>query len=72
VVHEKIFEDLSTLSFFAPYWASKGASPFIWTNLSPSPKHLSYQVWLKLAYWFLRRSHLKEKVNAAFGQVSKI
>jgi len=30
----------------------------------PSPKHVSYQVWLKLAWWFLRRSRLKKKVDA--------
>ena len=26
--------------------------PFIWTNLSPSPKNTLCQVWLKLAQWF--------------------
>jgi len=26
-------------------------------------KHVSQQVWLNLAKWFLRRSRLKEKVN---------
>jgi len=31
---------------------------------SRSPKHVSCQVWLKLAQWFLRRSRLKEKVDA--------
>jgi len=30
---------------------------------SPSPNHVSHQVWLKLAKWFVRRSCLKEKVN---------
>jgi len=25
---------------------------------------VSYQVWLKLAWWFLRRSRLKKKVDA--------
>jgi len=30
VVHEKnILEDLSKISFFVPYWAKKGDSPFI-------------------------------------------
>jgi len=31
---------------------------------SLSPKHVSYQVWLKLAWWFWRRSDLKEKFDA--------
>jgi len=30
---------------------------------SPSLNHVSHQVWLKLAKWFMRRSRLKEKVN---------
>jgi len=50
VVHEKIFEDLSKLSLFRPtYWASKGPAPLFEKSKSPSPKHVSYLVWLKLA-----------------------
>jgi len=37
VVNEKHFEDLSIFSLVCPYWASKGASPFSWTNLNPHP-----------------------------------
>jgi len=50
--------------YFAPYWAQKGASP-LYLNKSESPcsKYVSYQLWLKLAWWFLRRSRLKEKVD---------
>jgi len=29
----------------------------------PFPKHVSYQVWLNLAKWFLRRNYLKEKIT---------
>jgi len=66
VVHEKnIFEDLTEVSFFCPLFASKsGQHLYFNKSESPSPKHVSYQVWLKLAYWFLRRSHLNQKVDA--------
>jgi len=34
VVHgKKIFDDLPTFPYSAPYWAPKRPSPFIWTNL---------------------------------------
>jgi len=35
----------------------------LYKSESPSPKIGSYQVWLKLAWWFLRRSRLKEKLT---------
>jgi len=36
VVHEKkIFEYVSKFPYFAPYWAPKETSRFIWTNLNP-------------------------------------
>jgi len=35
VVHEKkIYQNFP---YFAPYWAPKGTSPFIWTTLNPHP-----------------------------------
>jgi len=70
VVHEKkIFEDLSKLSLFCP----KRGQP-LYLNISefPSPKHDSYQVWLKLAQWFLRRSQLKEKLTDADAEAGRI
>jgi len=37
-------------TYFAPYWAPKGASPlYLNKSESPSHKHVSHQVWLKLA-----------------------
>jgi len=48
------FEDLSKFSFILNKFES------------PSTKHVSYQVWLKLAWWFLRRSHLKENFDAGW------
>jgi len=50
VVHEKIFEDLSKFSLFCPLLGPKGGQPlYMNKSESPSPKHVSYQVWLKLA-----------------------
>jgi len=66
VVHKKkIFEDFSKLSLFCPLLGPKRGQP-LYLNKSEftSPKHVSYQVWLKLALWFLRRSRLKKKVDA--------
>jgi len=65
VIHEKkIFEDLSNFSLFCPLLGVKrGQSLYLNKSESPSPKHFSYQDWLKLAYWFLRRSRLKEKID---------
>jgi len=34
---EDFWRLIKTFFYFAPYWASKGASPFIWTNLNPHP-----------------------------------
>jgi len=51
VVHEKkIFEDLSKFSLFCPLLGSKMGQPlYLNKSESPSPKHVSCQVWLKLA-----------------------
>jgi len=46
VVHEKIFEDLSKFSLFCPLM---GQPLYLNKFESPSPKHVSCQVWLKLA-----------------------
>jgi len=46
VVHEKIFEDLSTFSLFCP---KRGQPLYLNKSESPSSKHVSCQVWLKLA-----------------------
>jgi len=56
VVHEKlkIFEDLSKFSLFCP---------FLNKSESPSPKLVSYHVWLKLSKWFLRRSHSNKSLQ---------
>jgi len=65
VVHEKkMFEDLTKFSLFCPLLGPKGGQP-LYLNKSEFPyaKHVSYQVWLKLAMWFLRRSRLKEKAD---------
>jgi len=64
VVHEKkIFEDLSKFSLFCPLLGPKRGQPlYLNKSESPSPKNVSYQVWLKLAKWFLR-SRLKETVD---------
>jgi len=51
IVHEKkIFEDLPKLSSFCPLFDPKRGQ-FLYLNKpeSPSPKHVSYQLWLKLA-----------------------
>jgi len=64
VVHEKIFEDLSKLSLLYPLLGHKRGQPlYLNTSESSFPKHVSHQVWLKLAKWFLRRSCLNENVN---------
>jgi len=65
VVHEKkIFEDLTKYSVFCPLLGPKRGQPlYLKKSESPSPNHVSCQVWLKLAKWFVRRSRLKEKVN---------
>jgi len=51
VVHEKnIFEDLLKFSLFSPLLGPKRCQPLYLNKYeSPSPKHVSYQVWLKLA-----------------------
>jgi len=59
VVHE-IFEDLLTFSLFCPLL---GQPLYLNRSESPTPNHVSHQLWLKLAKWFVRRSRLKEKVN---------
>jgi len=65
VVHKKIFEVLSKFSLFCPLLGPKRSQPhYLNKSESPSPKHISYQLWLKLVYWLLRRSRLKEKVDA--------
>jgi len=63
LVHEKkIFEDLSKCSLFCPLLCPKRGQPlYLNKSQSPSPRHVSCQVWLKLAQWFLR-STLKEKL----------
>jgi len=50
-VHEKkIFEDLSKLSLFCPLLGPKRGQPLYMNKFeSPSSKHVSCQVWLKLA-----------------------
>jgi len=50
VVHEKKnFEVLSKLSLFCPLLDAKRGQPlYLNKSVSPSPKHVSYQVWLKL------------------------
>jgi len=65
VVHEKkIFEDLTKFFLFCPLLGPKrGQSLSLNKSESPSLNHVSHQVWLKLAKWFVRRSCLKEKVN---------
>jgi len=35
----------------------------LYKSESPSSKNVSYKAWMKLAWWFLRRSHLKEKLT---------
>jgi len=60
VVHEKFLKIYQHFPYFALYWASKGASPFIWTIWIPIAKHVSHQVWLKLAMQFMRRRFLKD------------
>jgi len=49
VVHEKSLKIYQNVPYVAPYWAPKGASPFIWKVWTPSPKHVSCQVWVILA-----------------------
>jgi len=41
----------------------RGQPLYLNKSESPSPNHVSHQVWLKLAKWLVRRSRLKEKVN---------
>jgi len=48
-------------TFFKIY--QKGQPLYLNKSESPSPKHVSHQVWLKLVNWFLRRSRLKEKTD---------
>jgi len=50
-VHEKkIFEDLTIFPLFCPLFGTKSGQPlFINKSESPSLKHVSHQVWLKLA-----------------------
>jgi len=61
VVHEtKFFEDLSNLSLFCPLFGPKRGQPlFMNKSESSSLKHVSHQVWLKLAEQFMRRRLLK-------------
>jgi len=65
VVHEKkIFQDSSKFSLFCLLFGPKSGQPLYLNKCEfPSPKHVSCQVWLKLAHWFLKRSRLKEKVD---------
>jgi len=42
-------------SYFPLIGPQKGPALLSEQSKSPSPKNVSYQVWLKLAYWFLRR-----------------
>jgi len=46
--------------YFAPYWAPKGDSPFIWTNLNPHPPNMFPT---KFDWNWPSGSRLKEKVN---------
>jgi len=58
------FKILSKFPYFCPLLNPKrGQSLYLNKSESPSSKHVSHLVWLKLAKWFLRRSRLKEKVN---------
>jgi len=60
VVHEKIYQNFP---YFFPLLGPKSGQPlYLNKSESPSPKHVSCQVWLKLAKW-LRRSCLKGKVG---------
>jgi len=65
VVHEKkIFDRFNKIVFILPLIGpQKGPAPLFEQSESSSPNHVSHQVWLKLAKWFVRRSCLKEKVN---------
>jgi len=54
---------LSKFPVFCPLNGPLSTKPLdLYKSESPSPKNGSYQVWLKLAWWFLRRSRLKEKL----------
>jgi len=64
VREKKIFENLTKFSLFCPLLRPKRGQPlYLNKSESPSQNHISNQVWLKLAKWFVRRSRLKEKVN---------
>jgi len=60
VVHEKIFEDLSKFSLLG---LKRGQPLYLNKSESPSPKHVSYQVGLKLACLVVLGSHLQEKLD---------
>jgi len=61
VVHEKkIFQDLLKFPLFCPL----STQPLdLYKSEFLSPMNVFYQVWLKLTWWFLRRSSLKEKLT---------
>jgi len=64
VYEKKIFEDLKEISLFFPLLGPKrGQLFYLNKSETPFPNHVSHQVWLKLAKWFLRRNRLKGKVN---------
>jgi len=50
VTEKKIFEYLSKFSLFFLLLGPKRGQPLYFNiSESPSPKHISYQIWLKLA-----------------------
>jgi len=60
------FLKMIKISLFGPLLGPKRGQPlYLNKSESPSLKHDSFQVWLKLAKWFLRRSRLKEKLTGA-------
>jgi len=64
VVHEKMIFKIYQKKYILPLIGPQKESALLFERICiPIPKHVSCQVWCKLALWFLR-SRLKEKVDA--------
>jgi hypothetical protein len=73
VLEKKILKMFSVFLLFCDYLSLEKGNPLHLNNLeSPSPKDDLFQVWLKLAQWFWRRSRKCKSLRTEGRRIIRI